>query len=725
MAMQGLSLKQKVQLFTVLTALLTAMVCIGQVSYREWQEFRSSSVARLCELAQMLVDQSGQALAAEDAALVRRDLRLLRAHPEISTAKIYTSDGRLLAYFPEGDVEHTDLALQESSLTQTAFFKEVTTVDWSSRTIEIARPVIFTGMTVGVLRLTADLSGGYQSMVEDIVFAAGVIGSLLILTLLLALRLQAYLARPIGDLARTMEEVSSCQDYSLRVPVSGNDELGMLAQMFNHMLCQVEFRERRLAEQTLLLEQEVVQRTSDLKEMADEAHRLAYFDTLTGLPNRRQLIDQFDVAVKEAAITQSAVALLFLDLDRFKRINDTLGHHIGDELLIAVAERIKHCLRTCDTVSRLNNSEPTCISRLGGDEFVVFLTGLTYPQQSGRVAQRLIQAIRQPIVVQGYTLTVTTSIGISLFPEDGSDVASLLKHADTAMYQAKEKGKNTFHFFHSSLDSVALNRLALENDLRVALEKEQFVVHFQPKFDTHTRVLTGAEALVRWEHPEKGTIYPVDFIPVAEESGMIVQLGHTVLQQVCRNMAIWDKMELATGVISINLSGYQFSHPNMVANIADVLVATNIDPQYLQIELTESMLMDTSGECLKILCELKSLGVQLAIDDFGKGYSSLSYLKAFPIDVLKIDQSFICDLPTDSHNAAITRAIIIMAHSLGLKVVAEGVERKEHYDFLRELGCNEVQGFLFSRPLPVSEFTSFMEKSPFPDKQNDNLILLH
>jgi len=725
MVMRGLSLKNKVQLFTVLTALLTALVCVGYISYREWREFRSSSVAELCELSQTLVDHSGPSLAAEDVAMIRYDLRLLCSHPEISAARVYAADGRLLARYPEDSADGAVFSAREPGAGETAELAVETRVDWSSRTIEIGRPVVFEGRSIGFFGLTADLSRGYEAMVADIAFAGVVIGSLLILSLLLALRLQAYLARPISNLGRIMEEVSSCQDYSLRVPVSGSDELAMLARMFNDMLSQVELRDRRLAEQKLLLEEEVAQRTSDLEKMAEEAYRLAYFDTLTGLPNRRKLIDQFDLAVKEAASTNSAVALLFLDLDRFKRINDTLGHQIGDDLLIAVAERIKHCLRTCDTVSRINNSEAACISRLGGDEFVVFLTGLTYPQQSGRVAQRLIQAIRQPISVQGYTLTVTTSIGISLFPEDGSDVVSLLKHADTAMYHAKEKGKNTYQFYNPSLNAVALNRLALENDLRVALEQEQFVVHFQPKFDTLTKVLTGAEALVRWEHPEKGMIYPADFIPVAEECGLIVQLGHTVLQQVCRNMAIWDKMGLPMGTISINLSGYQFSHPHMVANIADVLVATNVDPQFLQIELTESMLMDTSGACLDTLHDLKSLGVQLAIDDFGMGYSSLNYLKTFPIDVLKIDQSFICELPTDSHNAAITRAIIIMAHSLGLRVIAEGVERMEHYDFLRELQCNEVQGYLFARPMTAAQFTAFMEKSLPCDTPDGNLLLLH
>ena len=722
------SLKNKVQMFTALTALLAALVCVGYISYREWREYRSSSLAKLCELSQMLADHSGPALMAEDIANVRHDLHLLHTYPEIFDVRVHTADGRLLVRYPEVLPEGKVFASREPGAGETVELSEETTVDWSSRKIELVRPVFYQGRTVGFLGLTVDLSKGYEAMVNDIAFAGVVIGSLLILSLFLALRLQAHLAKPIGNLTRIMEEVSSCQNYSLRVPVSGHDELAQLARMFNDMLCQVEIRDRRLAEQTLFLEEEVSQRTSALEKVADEAYRLAYFDTLTGLPNRRKVIDQFDAAVREAARNHSAVALLFLDLDRFKRINDTLGHHIGDELLIAVAERIKHCLRTCDTVSRLNNSEPACISRLGGDEFVVFLTGLTYPQQSGRVAQRLIQAIRQPISVQGYTLTVTTSIGISLFPEDGGDVASLLKNADTAMYHAKEKGKNTYQFYNASLNASALNRLAIENDLRVALEQEQFVVHFQPKFDTRTGVLTGAEALVRWEHPEKGMIYPADFIPVAEESGLIVPLGHVVLQQVCRNMAVWDSMGLPMGIISINLSGYQFRHPNMVANIADVLVATNVDPRYLQIELTESMLMDTSGACLDILHDLKALGVQLAIDDFGKGYSSLNYLKTFPIDVLKIDQSFISELPTDSHNAAITRAIVIMAHSLGLKVIAEGVERQEHHDFLMDLQCNEVQGFLFARPMPADHFTPLLQAGlPFgkggPTFRNQHSLL--
>jgi len=420
----------------------------------------------------------------------------------------------------------------------------------------------------------------------------------------------------------------------------------------------------------------------------DRIQRLAFYDALTGLPNRALLMDRAAQALTLSAKDDKETALLFLDLDRFKMVNDSLGHHVGDGLLRSIAGRLRGCLRETDTVSRL-----------GGDEFVVLL-----PETGGdiaaQMAERILGVVAQPYVIEDYRLSITPSIGISVYPKDGSDVESLVKHADTAMYHAKEKGRNTYQFFTGDMNSTVLERLTIESGLRQALERDEFLLEYQPQYDIQTHGLVGLEALIRWQHPEWGRVPPSRFIPVAEDSGLIVPIGEWVVREACRQNMYLQSLGFPKVQVAVNIASPQFIQ-RFEELIERVLAETGMDPQYLELELTEGIVMQGEGSIQRRLHKLKDLGVKLAIDDFGTGYSSLSYLKRFPIDKLKIDQSFVRDIIDDQDDLAITRAVISLGHSLRLTVIAEGVETEQQLSFLREEGCDQAQGFFFSRPLSV------------------------
>jgi diguanylate cyclase (GGDEF)-like protein len=387
------------------------------------------------------------------------------------------------------------------------------------------------------------------------------------------------------------------------------------------------------------------------------------------------------------------LAILFIDLDRFKNINDTLGHEAGDRVLKQVAERLLGCLREGDTVGRL-----------GGDEFVVLIEELAQPMHVAAVAQKIIAAVAQPVVLEAHEFHITASIGISTYPDDSEDMQGLLKNADISMYRAKEQGKNNYQFYSALMNIHTLDRLALESGLRHALERNEFLLHYQPKVDIGSGRITGMEALLRWQRPGQELIPPAQFIALAEETGLIVPIGEWVLRTACARNKSWREEGLPPLRIAVNLSARQFAHANLLQDVARALRETGLDPAALEFEITESMVMHDPERAVTLLTRLKAMGIHLSIDDFGTGYSSLSYLKRFPIDSVKIDRSFIHDIPGDADDAAITRAIIAMAHSLRLKVIAEGVETEEQLSFLRELGCDEMQGYYFSEPLAEDEF---------------------
>lgn len=424
---------------------------------------------------------------------------------------------------------------------------------------------------------------------------------------------------------------------------------------------------------------------------------LAQYDSLTELPNRVLFRDRLLQALAQAQRGQHAVAVLFVDLDRFKVVNDTLGHEIGDRLLQQVARRIGSCLRSGDTVGRL-----------GGDEFAVILTDIAQPRDARLVASKIMDALKQPVDLKGYETYVSASIGITLFPDDGADPEVLVKNADTAMYRAKEIGRNNYVFYERAMNELALERLDLENSLRGALERREFMLHYQPKVSLETGELVGMEALIRWQRPLQGLVSPAQFVPLLEETGLIVPVGAWVLEAACRQIKDWQVAGLRVPPIAINLSARQLQMSELVTQIRNVLDETQVAPCLIELEITESSLMHNTAEAVDLFKRLKDIGIGLSIDDFGTGYSSLSYLKRFSVDALKIDRSFVNDVNTDPDDAAIVRAIITMAHQLHLRVIAEGVETTAQIDFLSQNGCDEAQGFLIGRPMVADAMAGFL-----------------
>ncbi len=431
---------------------------------------------------------------------------------------------------------------------------------------------------------------------------------------------------------------------------------------------------------------------SEKKEAEQRIYHLAYYDGLTELPNRTMFHGRLQQALAEAKRSRRMVGLLYIDLDRFKNINDTLGHFIGDELLKMSAQRLRNVVRDSDTVARL-----------GGDEFVIMLTDISHEADVVHLAQKALTAMAVPFELDGHEVFVTTSIGISLYPHDAESIEDLLKFADTAMYHAKELGRNNYQFYRTEMNASAFERLVMENSLRRALEREEFVLHFQPQNELDSGRIIGVEALLRWRHPDLGTVMPAQFIPVLEETGMVVPVGEWVLRTACRQIAAWKGAGYDRLRVAVNLSPRQFAQSDLLETIEGVLQETGADPQWLEVEITEGSLMGDAETSVAVLRKLKEKGVRISVDDFGTGYSSLSYLKRFPIDTLKIDQSFVRDVNTNGDDAAIAGAIIAMGHSLNLQVLAEGVETCDQLEFLRAHECDQVQGYLFSRPLPAAE----------------------
>jgi len=438
---------------------------------------------------------------------------------------------------------------------------------------------------------------------------------------------------------------------------------------------------------------------TEIKRSEEKITHQAYHDALTGLPNRLLFNDRLKVALAHAQRKQLGLGVMFMDLDNFKNINDSLGHAVGDRLLQSVARRLSRWVREEDTVARL-----------GGDEFIMLLQGIEDPDYSVHVAQRILESVAEPFRVGDQELFVTASIGITLFPHDGRDLETLVSNADMAMYRAKESGRNSYKLFTPAMNAQVVQRMAMERALRKALERREFRVYYQPKVDLETGGVVGVEALLRWMRPSVGLVGPDEFIPVAEDTGLIVPIGQWVLETACARAKLWHNQGHTDLQMAVNLSPRQFQQRNLVSMVKGILAETGLDPRCLELEITESVIMHSVEEAIVTLQELSELGVQLALDDFGRGYSSLYYLKRFPMNALKIDRSFVSDIAVDPDDASIVNTIISMSRSLKLKVVAEGVETSAQLDFLRQHQCDQMQGFLFSQPIPGQEITELLNR---------------
>jgi diguanylate cyclase (GGDEF)-like protein len=449
-----------------------------------------------------------------------------------------------------------------------------------------------------------------------------------------------------------------------------------------------------------------------LEEVNAQLQHAATHDVLSGLPNRLLLADRLGQAIAQAERSRKHFAVLVVDLDRFKAINDSLGHLAGDAMLKEVARRLASVLRKADT-----------LARLGGDEFVLILNEIAGPADVEVVAGRVLADIARPVRLSDLELHTTASIGISLFPADGTNADTLLQHADAAMYHAKKNGRNTYQLFAPAMSTFAKERLELENGLRRALAQHEFVLHYQPKVDVQGGSVDSAEALIRWQHPTRGLTAPMDFIPLAEESGLIVPIGEWVLREACRQASAWQAAGLRPMRVAVNLSAQQFRQKSLVEVVRSALGAARLEARFLELELTESAVMHDAEQSIEILRQLSALGVRISVDDFGTGYSSLSYLRRLPLDKLKIDRAFIRDVVTNREDAAIVRAIVALAHNLRLKVIAEGVETPDQLAFLRELGCDQYQGYHFSVPVPNNVLVEMLRErqSRAPTPVNLNL----
>lgn len=462
-----------------------------------------------------------------------------------------------------------------------------------------------------------------------------------------------------------------------------------------------------------MLESQVIQRTAELKSANDKLHHdleerkrveqsirhMAHHDALTGLPNRALFRDRLTHAMAQADRYHQKLAVMFLDLDRFKAINDTLGHNVGDQLLKIAAERLRSCVRDCDTVARL-----------GGDEFTVIVEDIIEDHDAAAVAQKILDTLSQPFNLYGHEVFISVSVGVTLYPSDDENADNLLRNADSAMYRAKEFGRNNYQFYVADMNVKARERLMLESSLRRALDRGEFTLYYQPRVDLLSGRIIGAEALLRWRHPELGLVPPSEFIPILEETGMIIPVGDWALREACRQNRAWQEAGLSPIRVAVNLSVRQFIQKDLADTVVRALAEAGLAAEDLELEITEDLFLEHNETNIVTLSRLKKMGIHISIDDFGTGYSSLSYLKRLPIDTLKIDQSFVRDIGTDPDNKAIASAIIAMAASLRLNVLAEGVETDEQLAFLRAQGCNEIQGFSFSHPLPAAEFEQLLRE---------------
>lgn len=617
---------------------------------------------------------------------------------------ILDSDGKVIAYYQAVrnnskhsplHVDHTHVLEHETVLNHLGLsaFTPIEGTDWT-------------------VRVTLPYTEFESAFFRFLTLNTAILCGIFFLGLAFAAAISKKISDPIIKIASSTKEIAK-GDFTHKSDIQTNDEIGILATSFNEMAEELKKNHDELKRSHDELEVKVQERTAELSQANDQLQQeiaekqssekrlayIAYYDALTNLPNRTLFEDRVEQAVAFSDRHDMKSALLFIDIDDFKRINDTLGHVVGDELLMGIADRLRMMTRKGDTVSR-NNDDPM-FARVGGDEFTVLLSVIKQAEDAAKVARRIIDSLTQPFVLNKQEVFITVSIGIAVFPGDGNDLFELWKNADTAMYYAKNKGKNNYQYYKKSMNDTAADRLALESELRRALEREELLLHYQPQINSLSGKIIGMEALIRWRHPERGMVSPLEFIPIAEETGLIVPISNWVLETACMQSRRWKDRGFYNIPISVNLTSHHFQRSSLISDISALLEKYDLTSSDLILEMTESAVMEDTDVTLKNFRDLTQMGFRLSIDDFGTGYSSLSYLKRFPIHAIKIDRSFVKDVNTEADDGTIANTIITMAHSLKMHVVAEGVETEDQLRFLLERGCDELQGYLFSSPLPV------------------------
>ena len=640
--------------------------------------FTSALVRQNQAQATMASENMSAAMVFGDQSAAHDILAALRVVTDVQSAVVYDKEDHLFASYLRDAGQAPPMAPHAGLKAYSLSYRHVTVV----------APIMVQRDRMGTIVVQSGLESVYRQLALYLALTIPVMLAVLAIAHLVLSRLQRFITDPIRALSQVSMQISRLGDYSIRAQVSSLADIGMLSKAFNTMLDRIQKRESEL-------EAEIAER----KRVEVKLDRLAHFDDVTQLHNRHFFNERLEAVIARSQQFNERTILMFIDLDNFKAVNDTLGHDIGDELLRLVSHRLAETLRFGDV-----------IARIGGDEFAIILENVNQASVGSLIAEKCLAKLAQPIAISGHEIHIGASIGISVYPDHAANMHELLKYADSAMYYAKNNGKNAYRLFTHSMQEDARKRFTIDNNLRRALERNEFVLHYQPQIDLRTGAISGAEALIRWIHPELGLISPAEFIPVAEDTGMIVRIGQWVLREACCELRTWHNEGHAVRM-AVNLSGRQLKEEGLVEAVLAIVEETGIDPRWLELELTESMLMDASASVIDNLHVLKRAGIQLAIDDFGTGYSSMSYLKTFPVGTIKVDRSFVHDLPHSAQDAAITKAIIAMAQSLKMEVVAEGIETLEQGQFLRANGCDKAQGFYYSKPLPAAQIRELLKRA--------------
>ncbi len=656
---QGLTLRGKLTFLITFTSCFVLCLTISASMFFQWGRLREELLEDALLLSFEIKEDCAQALKMHDLDSLDRILAIVPLKREFSSAVIFDENQQIVTSISAANgLELPDLAGRQYGH------------QFGASYFDLVEPLRLDDETLGYLAIRANMAPVYSTMWHYVIIGGAAFLVYSLIALLIARSLQRLITDRVSTLARAMDQVSQDKDYSRRVKKRANDEIGQLFDGFNRMLGEIEKRE------------------TELRENESRLDFLAHHDHLTQLGNRRLLQARLEHALARCRRTQSRLALLFIDLDRFKNINDSLGHDFGDKILSHVASCLKSHVRESDT-----------LARLGGDEFVIILEQVKKNDDLRRFVQKLLRELAKPLEEKGLQLHVTATMGISFFPEDGTDSDSLMRAADAAMYQAKYDGRNRFQFFSPEMNSLSRASLKMENLLRKALERGEFRLEYQSQYDLKTGQLIGFEALLRWENEDLGVVSPADFIPLAEEIGAIVPIGDWILVSACQTIKnLQEKWQIPLSV-AVNISPRQFRDDSLVGSVARALYRSGLAPGSLELEITEGTVMDNVKDAISKMEQFKKMGVHLAIDDFGTGYSSLGYLKQFPISRLKIDQSFVRDLEISTSDKAIVNSIIALGRTMNLEVVAEGIEDFSQLDFLRNEGCHFGQGYLMGHPL--------------------------